>query len=35
VVTANIQNNNLQEVEDINEIWNKIKKKELMKQQEK
>jgi hypothetical protein len=25
VVTANIQNNNL-EVEDINEIWNKIKK---------
>jgi hypothetical protein len=24
VVTANIQNNNL-EVEDINEIWNKIK----------
>jgi hypothetical protein len=26
VVTANIQNNNLEEVEDINEIWNKIKK---------
>jgi hypothetical protein len=25
VVTANIQNNNLDEVEDINEIWNKIK----------
>jgi predicted transcriptional regulator len=26
VVTASIQNNNLEEVEDINEIWNKIKK---------
>jgi hypothetical protein len=25
VVTAYIQNNNLEEVEDINEIWNKIK----------
>jgi C-terminal processing protease CtpA/Prc len=26
VVTANIQNNNLKEVGDINEIWNKTKK---------
>jgi hypothetical protein len=34
VVTANIQNNNLEEVEDINETENKVKK-ELKKQQEK
>jgi len=27
-VTANVQNNQLEEVEDINETWNKIKKKE-------
>ena len=26
-VTANIQNNQLEEVEDINEMWNKINKR--------
>jgi head-tail adaptor len=26
VVTANVQNTQLEEVEDMNEIWNKIKK---------